>query len=494
MGARLWLAVATVSAAALTGAVPASATHLDAPVLTPPADVTVVATTPCASTECAVVTYAYTITGGTAPYQLSCNIASGSSVAIGTYAVTCTATDAANVASASSSFTLRVVPPTLSIAAPADTTVEATLPCRTNEDCAIVTYSYTVTGGYPPYNLICNLPSGSVLPVGSYTISCLAQDSAGDSTANATFNLTVTLPSSPPVVPAGPSYQPDVTGCAVSTCMANSLTGFQIDGVTCDFGSFNWSKTSYSCAGPATVSSPITVVAGNQTGDVSIGFQANGAGVGVASAAATGQQSGITYTSAAITPADGTNTITISVDDPLGRLPATVYTATFDYSPPDAAPATTTTTTVTTTTTATTSGGAGAASSGSSSGRSAPAPTGSAAGSRGSTSTATETPTSVATLSTTSTQAAATAPSITSRSGRQSLSFAVRLPRAGRVTGTLVDAAGQTLLRFHARERAGRTVVRRLLRTRILHGARLTLRVVLRTGGTTRTRTLRFRA
>jgi hypothetical protein len=476
---------------ALAGASPIPAAHLDTPVLAQHADVEVVATTPCGSTSCAVVSYSFDITGGTAPYQLSCNVPSGSSVALGTYAVTCTATDAANVTSASSSFSLWVVAPTLSIAAPADMTVEATTPCGTT-DCALVAYSFTVTGGYPPYNLICNLPSGSPMTVGSHPVTCMAQDSKGDSTPNATFNVTVTAPSSPPVVSGGSSYVPDVTGCAVSSCMANSLSWFSISGVSCDSGSFNASQTSYACNGPATVTSPVTATAGNQTNDVSVSFQLNGSGVGVAARNATGQQSGIGYTSASISLSDGTNTITATVDDPLGRLPATVYTWTVQYDAPAAPSATTPTATPTTTSSS------GAAGSGSSPPRASGASsTGGATGGG--------TPTDTATGATGASGAATTraplahpvaaSPSIAStRSGRESLSFAVRLPRAGTVVGTLATGAGRTVLHFRAKERAGRSVIRRMLRAHVAKGTRLTLRLVLHSGSKSLTRTFRFRA
>lgn len=484
MGARLWLTLCALCVAVLAGASPLPAAHLDTPVLAQHADVEVVATTPCGSTSCAVVTYSFDITGGTAPYQLSCNIPSGSSVALGTYAVTCTATDAANIASASSSFSLWVVAPTLSIAAPADMTVVATMPCGTT-DCALVTYSFTVTGGYPPYNLICNLPSGSLMMVGSQPVICMAQDSKGDSTPDATFTVTVTPPSSPPVVSGGPSYVPDVTGCAVSSCMANWLSGFSISGVSCDSGSFNASQTSYACNGPASVISPVTATAGNQTNDVSVSFQLNGSGVGVAARNATGQQSGIGYTSTPIALSDGANTITATVDDPLGRLPATVYTWTVQYAAPAAPSATTPTTTTTTATGGSESSppkGTGGTSTGSATGEGQPTAT--ASGAAG-----------VATTRAPLAPAAAASPSIAStHSGRESLSFAVRLPRAGMVVGTLVTRAGRTVLHFRSKERAGRSVIRRMLHAHVAKGTRLTLRLVLRSGTKSLTRTLRFRA
>jgi hypothetical protein len=82
----------------------------------------------------------------------------------------------------------------LSITAPADMTVTADQLCPQG-DCAQVNYTFTVSGGVPPYHLVCTpLDSGSRFPVGSYNVRCFAQDSAGDSTPEASFTLTVTAP------------------------------------------------------------------------------------------------------------------------------------------------------------------------------------------------------------------------------------------------------------------------------------------------------------
>lgn len=83
---------------------------------------------------------------------------------------------------------------TLSITAPPAMTVTADQLCPQG-DCAQVNYTFTVSGGYPPYNLICTpLYSGSLFPVGSYNVRCLAQDSRGNSTPEAGFTLTVNPP------------------------------------------------------------------------------------------------------------------------------------------------------------------------------------------------------------------------------------------------------------------------------------------------------------
>jgi hypothetical protein len=82
----------------------------------------------------------------------------------------------------------------LSISAPADMTVTADQVCG-QSNCAQVVYTFTVSGGYPPYRLVCTpVDSGGLFLVGTHTVSCLAQDSAGDSTPYASFTVTVAAP------------------------------------------------------------------------------------------------------------------------------------------------------------------------------------------------------------------------------------------------------------------------------------------------------------
>ena len=326
-GAALAVAVAMI----LVGGGSASAVRLSGPILTPPGSLAEPATTPCGSSLCGVVDYGFSVTGGTPPYTLSCNYPSGGLFPIGTYPVTCTATDATGATSAPASFMLTIgapptPPPSLTITPPANMSVQASLPCPTNTSlaCGVITYTYGITGGAPPYNLICNVPSGSIEPVGSYVIRCMGQDREDDSTPYQTFDVTITPPTTP-FVDAPPGYVPDVTGCANSSCMASSLTGADFDGASCDLASTTCTVTT---------ASPVTLHAWNQTGDVKVAITANGQPVSIAATTFTEQQSGITYTSAPITPQPGTNVITATVDDPLGRLPAAVYTWTIEYTAP----------------------------------------------------------------------------------------------------------------------------------------------------------------
>src|SRR5581483_10258392 len=91
----------------------------------------------------------------------------------------------------------------LTITAPADMTVTADSVCG-QSNCARVYYTFTVSGGYPPHNLVCTpVDSGSYFRVGTHTVSCLAQDSEDDQTPYASFTLTV-LPGGPPPPPPPP--------------------------------------------------------------------------------------------------------------------------------------------------------------------------------------------------------------------------------------------------------------------------------------------------
>ena len=87
---------------------------------------------------------------------------------------------------------------TLTISAPADLTVTADQTCG-QSNCTRVVYTFTASGGTPPYNFICTpTDSGGLFLVGTHTVSCLAQDARGNSTPQASFVLTVTPPSGDP--------------------------------------------------------------------------------------------------------------------------------------------------------------------------------------------------------------------------------------------------------------------------------------------------------
>jgi hypothetical protein len=153
------------------------------PVVTVPADMIVNAT----SKDGAAVTFSASATdlldGSLTP---TCTPASGSTFAIGSTKVTCSATDqAGNTGSAS--FNVNVVdktPPTLTL--PSDMTVQAT-----SSSGAVVTFSASasdlVDGSVP---ITCTPASGSTFPAGTTSVSCSAKDKAGNS-ASGSFRVTV---------------------------------------------------------------------------------------------------------------------------------------------------------------------------------------------------------------------------------------------------------------------------------------------------------------
>jgi len=117
---------------------------------------------------------------------------------------------------------------TLTISAPADVTVAATGPCGQTY-CAEVNYSYTITGGYPPYTLLCNLNSGSMFTVGAHTVSCYAEDSQGNTTPAATFTITISPPATGTAgAPTAPSSGSDASKSGSSASGPSGSAGSSI--------------------------------------------------------------------------------------------------------------------------------------------------------------------------------------------------------------------------------------------------------------------------
>ena len=157
------------------------------PVLTLPAPITAEAT----SSAGAAVSYTVTATDNA---TIVCTPASGSTFALGTTTVNCTAT--ASTGTTSGSFTVTVVdttPPALSL--PANITAEATGPSG-----AAVSYSATandlVDGSRP---VTCDHASGSTFPLGTTTVQCTATDTHNN-TAHGSFTVTVRDTTPPTIV------------------------------------------------------------------------------------------------------------------------------------------------------------------------------------------------------------------------------------------------------------------------------------------------------
>jgi hypothetical protein len=164
------------------------------PVLSLPSPITVAASGPSGAAV------SYTATANDAhdgAVTATCSPSSGSTFPLGTTTVNCSAKDAAGN-TATGSFTVTVqdtTPPTLSL--PSAMTVTASGPSG-----AAVTYTATANDNVDgPVTPSCSPASGSTFPVGGTTVSCSAQDKAGN-TANGSFTVTVNPPpdTTPPVL------------------------------------------------------------------------------------------------------------------------------------------------------------------------------------------------------------------------------------------------------------------------------------------------------
>ena len=157
------------------------------PTITCPANVTQ-STDP---NQCsAVVHYNTTATDNCGVATLACTPASGSTFPKGTTTVTCTATDTSNN-TASCSFTVTVndtQPP--SITCPANVTTVAAQTCPISNTATVNFPAPTVSDNCPGVTSACTPPSGSILPVGTTTVTCTATDTSGN-TATCSFTVTV---------------------------------------------------------------------------------------------------------------------------------------------------------------------------------------------------------------------------------------------------------------------------------------------------------------
>ena len=152
--------------------------------ITCPASITT-GTGPGATQCCATVTFPDPTTAGTCG-TVSCSPTSGSCFPVGTTTVTCTTT-----AGPSCSFTVTVAdttPPT--ITCPANVTAVAAQTCPISSSATVTFPPPTISDNCPGVTSVCTPPSGSVLPVGTTTVTCTATDASGN-TATCSFTVTV---------------------------------------------------------------------------------------------------------------------------------------------------------------------------------------------------------------------------------------------------------------------------------------------------------------
>ena len=178
----------------------------EAPVASCPGDITVGND----AGQCgAVVSFTANVSDNCPGATISCTPASGSSFAIGTTSVSCTATDAAGNTD-SCSFNVTVDDNEAPVAScPADITQSADAGACT----ATVTYSATVSDNCPGASISCSPASGTSFGVGTTTVSCTATDAAGN-TDSCSFNVTISDDEDPTIsCPGGVMTDSDPGQC-----------------------------------------------------------------------------------------------------------------------------------------------------------------------------------------------------------------------------------------------------------------------------------------
>ncbi|MCH8028008.1 MAG: HYR domain-containing protein [candidate division Zixibacteria bacterium] len=208
------------------------------PIIVCPADITVSNDPGQCS---AVVTYSATATDNCSETSISCSPPSGSVFPVGTTTVTCIATDDAGNAD-TCTFDITVNDTEAPVATcPADITVGN----DPGQCSAVVTFSGSVTDNCAGASIACSPASGSVFPVGTTTVTCIAIDAAGNADT-CTFIVTVNN-TEPPVAtcPAGDTIfvcdlsQICLPGFACSDADGNlassSLSGGTLNGDTACF-------------------------------------------------------------------------------------------------------------------------------------------------------------------------------------------------------------------------------------------------------------------
>jgi hypothetical protein len=196
------------------------------PNITCPANITR-GTDPNAAT--AVVTFLPSVTDNCAGVTFNCSPASGSSFALGTTTVTCTATDAHSNTD-TCSFTVTVVdtqPPT--IICPANQ-IRSNSP---NQCGAVVTYpAPTVTDNTPGSSFVCSPAAGSFFPIGTTMVTCVATDSGGNH-SNCSFTVTVNDTQAPTIIcPADITVVGNIPGqCSANVSLSNPTAADNCPGV-----------------------------------------------------------------------------------------------------------------------------------------------------------------------------------------------------------------------------------------------------------------------
>ncbi len=127
----------------------------------------------------------------TAAPVITCTPSSGSTFALGTTTVSCSAIDGAGNTSTLQSFSVTVrdtVAPILTV--PSNITIGATSGAG-----SVVTFAATATDAVTAAPTVtCTPPSGSTFPIGTTTVTCTATDGSGNTSASQSFTVTVSRP------------------------------------------------------------------------------------------------------------------------------------------------------------------------------------------------------------------------------------------------------------------------------------------------------------
>jgi hypothetical protein len=324
-----------------------------APILSLPSNQVVEAT----SASGAAVTYTATandaVDGAVTP---SCSPASGSTFALGTTTVSCSATDnAGNTSSGSFTVTVRdTTPPT--VTTPGNTTAEATSASGATVNYGAASASDLVDGAV---DATCTPPAGSTFALGNTTVTCTATD-AHNNTGSATFTVSVgdtvapvvTVPGNQTLEATGPggasyTYNPTpsatdaVAGSPTVTCVPASGSTFVIGTTT---------VTCSASDGTQTGSSQFDVTVQDTTGPVLSGIPATNATLEATSASGaplgafapsasdvvdgsrpvvcTDDSDSSTITAATVYPLDVTTNVTCASSDTRGNTSTATYAIT----------------------------------------------------------------------------------------------------------------------------------------------------------------------
>ncbi|MEE8403886.1 MAG: HYR domain-containing protein [candidate division Zixibacteria bacterium] len=187
------------------------------PIIVCPADITVGNDPGQCS---AVVTYSATASDDCSAASISSSPPSGSVFLVGTTTVTCIATDDAGNAD-TCTFDITVNDTEAPVATcPADITVGN----DPGQCSAIVTYSASITDNCAGASISCSPASGSVFPVGTTTVTCIAIDAAGNADT-CTFDITVNDTEAPVATcPADITVGNDPGQCSTVVTFSGSVT------------------------------------------------------------------------------------------------------------------------------------------------------------------------------------------------------------------------------------------------------------------------------